>query len=84
MFVRVHPAGAPVRVPQRDLASVRNDGGLAAHNWAESALQARLELRGHEAVVDTGLVQHGEVQLEEGKVDDHRNGHLYRTPYLNT
>ena len=71
-----------MRMPQRDLASVRDNGRLAADDRAEAALEAGLELRGHEAVVDAGLVEDGEVEAEHGQVEHHGDSDLYHTPHL--
>jgi hypothetical protein len=76
-----------VRVPQGDLAPVRNDGGLAAYEGAQAAVQARLELAGHERVVGARLRQQPEVQLEQAQVEDdgdgrqHHASHLEKKPY---
>jgi hypothetical protein len=71
-----------VRVPQCDLAPVRNDGGLAAYEGAQAAVQARLELAGHERVVGARLGQQPEVQLEQAQVEDDGDGRQHHATHL--
>ena len=66
-------------VAQGDLAAVHDDAGLAPSDGAEAALQAGLELAGHERVVGAGPVQQGEVELEEAQVQAHRD-HRHHQP----
>ena len=82
VFVGVEPAGAPVSVTQRDLAPVGNHAGLAANDGAETALQAGLELAGHERVVGAGLVEDAKVEVEKGQVEDDRHAQLDSRPHL--
>ena len=71
-----------MRVPQCDLAPVRNDGGLAAYEGAQAAVQARLELAGHERVVGARLRQQPEVQLEQAQVEDDGDGRQHHASHL--
>ncbi len=71
-----------MRVPQCDLAPVRNDGGLAAYEGAQAAVQARLELAGHERVVGPRLRQQPEVQLEQAQVEDDGDGRQHHATHL--
>ena len=65
VLVTVEPASLAVGVAEGDLTPVHNHLGLASHNGAEAAVEAGLELRGHEAVVSARLGQDGEVEPEE-------------------
>ena len=80
VLVTVQPAGLAVGVAQSDLAAVNDDLGLTSHNGAEAALEAGLELRGHQAVVSPGLGQNGEVEPEEAEVEQGGDGGEERDP----
>jgi len=78
--VAVEPAGLAVSVTQSDLTAVHNDLGLASHDGAEAAIEAGLELRGHQAVVGAGLGQDGEVEPEEAEIEQGGDGGEQRDP----
>ena len=69
MLVTVEPACLAVSVTQSDLTAVHNDLGLASHNGPEAAIEAGLELRGHQAVMGPGLGQDCEVEPEEAEIE---------------
>ena len=80
MLVTVEPAGLAVSVTQSDLTAVHNDLRLSSHNGAEAAIEAGLELRGHQAVVGPGLGQDCEVEPEEAEIEHGGDGSKQRDP----
>ena len=55
VLVAVEPAGLAVGVAQRDLAAVHDHPGLPPHDGAQPAVQASLELAGHQRVMGASL-----------------------------
>ena len=47
----MQPTSTTIRVAQRDLTAVSDQVGLPADNGAEAALQAGLELTGHQRIM---------------------------------
>ena len=80
MLVAEEPTGLAVCVSQSHLATVSDHLGLTLDDGAQPALQAGLELAGHQGVVRPGLAQDGEVDGEEAEVEEGGDGEEDRGP----
>ena len=74
MFVAMKPTRFPVCMSECHLTSVHDNLRLTTNNGAKTSIKTRLKLAGHQRIVSSCFCENGEVDGEEGEIEDGGNG----------